>query len=83
LAGNLIYWPTRERILVFEQLTEAEGVFHIPVEREPIDLVSRETRGGNLLVAGNRLLIAGARKLQAFPLSKSEDIHRTDANSKD
>jgi hypothetical protein len=68
LAGNYVYWPTRERILVFEQLTTADGVFHLPVAKEPIDLAARGARGGNLLLVGDRLLIAGSRSLQVFPL---------------
>jgi hypothetical protein len=83
LAGNLVYWPTRERILVFEQLTQADGVFHVPVAREPIDLVGRKARGGNLLVAGDRFIIAGARELQVFPLLQPTDNKHPDANSKD
>jgi outer membrane protein assembly factor BamB len=63
LAGEHVYWPTRQRILVFAAPDNENW------QAEParfIDLVERGARGGNLLQAGDRLLISGATKMQAF-----------------
>lgn len=66
LAGSRVYWPTRERILVFEQLTEGTERGYEPVALPPIDLVAREARGGNLVVGRDKLIIAGAKQVQVF-----------------
>ena len=66
LAGKHIYWPTRKQILVFEQQTTASERGYEPVQVSTINLSERKARGGNLVPAGSRLLIAGATQLQAF-----------------
>jgi hypothetical protein len=66
LAGEQVYWPTRERILAFEQQTTGTARGYEPVATEPIDLVTREARGGNIIPAGDKLLVVGAKKLQVF-----------------
>jgi outer membrane protein assembly factor BamB len=60
LAGNRVYWPTRNMIFVFDQ-TSGEL-------KSTIDLRVRDERasGGNLVIAGGRLLIAAADRLVAF-----------------
>lgn len=59
LAGERIYWPTLERIYVFDQ--------HGPRQtRQPIDLTPMGLTGGNLLVSRDVLLIAAADRLSAF-----------------
>ncbi len=58
LAGDFLYWPTRDKIYVLEHAT---GKL-----RREIPLVPRGIRGGNLLVAGGRLLVAGANELVAL-----------------
>lgn len=50
LSADHIYWPTRDKIYVFD-LKSA-----LPVRA--IDLAPRRTSGGNLVIAGGRLLIA-------------------------
>ncbi len=62
LAGEHVYWPTRERVLVFAAPTDRKS----PVAVRYIDLVERDAQGGNLLLANETLFIAGAKKLQAF-----------------
>ncbi len=58
LAGPYVYWPTRDRIYVFDQQT-AEPV-------RAIDLMPLGAAGGNLLVADGRLLIATETELIAL-----------------
>ena len=50
LAGAYVLWPTREKIYVFQQQTA-----HLQKE---IELAPLGVRGGNLLVADGRLMIA-------------------------
>jgi hypothetical protein len=50
------------------------------VAKEPIDLAARGARGGNLLLAGDRLLIAGSRNLQVFPLEDNETTTQVNNN---
>lgn len=66
LAGEHVYWPTRENIYVFDQSpakTErgltARGIREIP-------LVPRGVTGGNLLIIGDKLIIAAGDKLALF-----------------
>ena len=58
LAGTHVYWPTREKIYVFDQRT-AQLV-------KAIELGPKKASGGNLVVAQGRLLIATAEELIAF-----------------
>lgn len=58
LAGNLVYWPAREQIYVFDQQT-AEL-------KKQISLLPRGLTGGNLLIADGRLLIATSDELIAM-----------------
>ena len=60
IAGDAVLWPTREqRIFVFD-LTAAEQV------RQAIDLRPFDVSGGNLVVAGDYLVIAGADEIAAL-----------------
>ena len=58
LAGEDVLWPTREKIHVFDQQTARQ--------KKVIDLVPRGASGGNLLVAGGRVLIATSTELIAL-----------------
>jgi outer membrane protein assembly factor BamB len=58
LAGDCVWWPTRERIYVFDAGTGRQ--------RKVIPLVPRGALGGNLVVGGSRLLIAGTDELIAL-----------------
>jgi len=58
LAGDCVYWPTREDVYVFDRST-AEP-------RKAISLAARGLTGGNLLVADGHLLIAGGNQLTAL-----------------
>lgn len=59
LAGDAVYWPTREEIHVFDQATAR------PV-RQPIKLDRRDAGGGNLIVAQDYLLVTTADEVTAF-----------------
>jgi outer membrane protein assembly factor BamB len=62
LSAGSVYWPTRERLYVFDQSASAAGR-----QRAPIPLVNeRGASGGNLVLAGGYLLIAGPDKLYGF-----------------
>jgi hypothetical protein len=66
LAGHHLYWPTRESILVFDQrITEQETDWRPRVVRE-IGLAGQRLTGGNLVLANETLLIAGADRLTAW-----------------
>jgi outer membrane protein assembly factor BamB len=58
LAGDCVLWPTREKIYVCDQATGRP--------KKVIDLPPRDVTGGNLLVAGERLLIATPDELVAL-----------------
>ncbi len=55
LAGKSVLWPTRDNLYVFDQETAR------PEKR--IDLAARGVHGGNLLVAGGRLVVATSSEL--------------------
>jgi outer membrane protein assembly factor BamB len=59
LAGNQVYWPTRDQIYVFDQRGPQQT-------RQPIDLAPLGLTGGNLVIARDVLLIAAASQLSAF-----------------
>ncbi len=58
MAGDFLYWPTRDKIYVLEHAT---GKLRREIPLAPLGI-----RGGNLLVAGGRLLVAGANELVAL-----------------
>jgi outer membrane protein assembly factor BamB len=59
LAGGKIYWPTASKIYVFDQRSGAK--------EQEVELITRDVlRGGNLLVAGDTLLIATHKELMAL-----------------
>lgn len=59
LAGQSVLWPTRERIYVLAQ----DGPRPL---RQPIELAPIGMTGGNLVPAGEMLLVAGADRLAAY-----------------
>jgi outer membrane protein assembly factor BamB len=65
LAGDCVLWPTREKIYVFDLATGHP--------KKVIDLTPRGVAGGNLLVAGERLLIATPDELIALGGSAMEN----------
>ena len=69
LAGPYVLWPTREKIYVFDQQTAR-------LKRE-IQLAPLGVRGGNLLVADGRLLIATPSELIVLgPTAERRKNHR-------
>jgi outer membrane protein assembly factor BamB len=59
LAGNLVYWPTREEIFVVDQATGAL--------RRRIPVTSRDgEKGGNLILAGDSLVVAQPRRIAVY-----------------
>lgn len=58
LAGDCVYWPTREKIYVFQAST---GQL-----KKAVSLTVRGASGGNLLIAGGYLLIATDNELIAL-----------------
>jgi tetratricopeptide (TPR) repeat protein len=81
LAGTKVYWPTSQSIHVFDQRTGEESA--------PIELESRGIPSGNLVAAGEILLIAGSERLTALGPTTSptarqsvdESLPRKDARS--
>ena len=59
LAGDKVYWPTAAKIYVFDQRTGAK--------LHDVELSTRDVRiGGNLLIAGDTLLISTHKELFAL-----------------
>ena len=54
LAGESVWWPTREKILRFDA---SSGRLH-----QEIPLASRGLSGGNLVVSGGYILVAGSKE---------------------
>jgi outer membrane protein assembly factor BamB len=76
LAGNVVYWPTREDIYVVDQATGRL--------RRRIPLLARYTEsGGNLVLAGDFLTVAQSRRMVVFgpnagpPLRKKQALPAT------
>lgn len=61
LAGDQVYWPTHDAILIFEQRPTATELGPQPTLVRKIELISRGATGGNLVLARNTLLIAADR----------------------
>ncbi|MCA9114566.1 MAG: PQQ-binding-like beta-propeller repeat protein [Planctomycetaceae bacterium] len=59
VAGQLVYWPTREEIFVVDVVSGR-------IERRVQLQASHGEQGGNLTIADGHLLIAGPQKLVAF-----------------
>lgn len=71
IAGDCVLWPTREqRIFVLDVLTARQ-------QREPIDLRPLDVKAGNLLLAGETLIVAGGEEIVALgrqpPARRPED----------
>ena len=66
LAGDNVWWPTRNTILVFRQRTERGQGGGSPIAVRELDLKQRGAIGGNLLIHDRVLLIASPDKLFAF-----------------
>ena len=66
IVDEQIWWPTRESILVFAvQLAKTNNGFVPPLLKE-IQLTPRGLTGGNLVVAGDKLIIATGTRLAVF-----------------
>ncbi len=68
LAGDEIYWPTHEKILVFDQRIRRQGTIRSAQQVGEFVLAAPpiNARGGNLVVNGDTLLIAAADTLYGF-----------------
>jgi hypothetical protein len=66
IAGNQIWWPTRESILVFGVAPIRAGNEFTPPLVKEIPLVPRGLTGGNLLIADDKLVITTGTKLAVF-----------------
>jgi tetratricopeptide (TPR) repeat protein len=70
LVGDIVVWPTRELLYVFQQeQAPSKDANTLPaMRRDPIRLADYGTAlgGGNIVVAGDYVLVAAADKLWAF-----------------
>lgn len=66
LAGDEVYWPTRESILVYAAAPRETATGFVPAVRREILLLPRMASGGNLVFAHGVLLIAAGDRLVAF-----------------
>jgi hypothetical protein len=65
ITQSQIYWPTRDQLFVFQNQLEKHGPRWEPKLAKVIDLDPRGLGGGNLVLAGDILLIATGDKLLA------------------
>ncbi len=86
LAGEHVYWPTREHILVFHQSPRQAAGGYSPQGIKEIPLFPRGAVGGNLVIAEGKLFLATGDKLMAFGESNpparpaaTEDIPKEEA----
>ena len=56
VAGEEVFWPTRDRIYVFDVITGQQT-------REPIDISALGSTGANLVAAEGRLLVVGQDRM--------------------
>jgi outer membrane protein assembly factor BamB/tetratricopeptide (TPR) repeat protein len=62
LMGDQVVWPTNDSLYIFDQRVPAPA----GVNRSPIVLTERGATGGNLVAAGDLLLIAAPNRLFGF-----------------
>ena len=78
LAGDHVYWPTRENILVFHQSSRKIDGGYAPQGIKEIPLFPRGAVGGNLVIAEGKLFLATGDKLMTFgeanPLPKAAEV---------
>lgn len=66
IIGDQVWWPTRESVLIFGLQPIKNGASYTPPLLKELSLVPRGLTGGNLVVAGDKLLIATGTKLAVF-----------------
>jgi len=71
MTADAVYWPTRDKIYVFDHAPRLAGgdqgqTVAYPQRKQTIDLRLRGLSGGNLLISGDILLIASENRLVAF-----------------
>ena len=66
LAGDHVFWPTRENILIFHQSPRKTDGGYAPQGVKEIPLFPRGAVGGNLVIAEGKLFLATGDKLFAF-----------------
>lgn len=66
LVDKLVYWPTRESIIVFDQRIRPEMRGRTPEPIGVLNLASQGATGGNLVPADGFLLIASHNLLSVF-----------------
>jgi outer membrane protein assembly factor BamB len=72
LAGDRVYWPTQSGIEIFAQAPQRTGMFTVPKQLKGIEFSGTDTSGGNLVRAGNCLILATADRLVAFEARRPE-----------
>ena len=87
LAGDHVYWPTRENILVFHLTPRRTERGYAPHGVKEIPLFPRGVVGGNLVIAEGKLFLATGDKLLAFsemnpPVKAGEEKDEKEANEK-
>ena len=70
VAGQNLWWPTREAIYLFAPQPASSDFGWQPRLIRTLPFAAPEYTGGNLVLAGNVLLVAGGDKLAAYLLAE-------------
>lgn len=76
LAGELVYFPTRDAIYVFQQQTQRTDAGWIPQGVAILELAGQGAQGGNLAIGDGVLLVASPDSLDAYralPMTSSSE----------
>jgi hypothetical protein len=66
VTSDFVLWPTQTALHAFALSPQRTGVFNVPKQMSELDLSRVDTTGGNLVLAGNRLIVATADRLIAL-----------------
>jgi outer membrane protein assembly factor BamB len=68
VAADRVYWPTESSLNVFALSPDRTGMFLEPKRIEQLPLTPRTSMGANLVVTGDRLLMATSDRLLGFEM---------------
>jgi outer membrane protein assembly factor BamB len=73
VAGDRVLWPTQSTLLMFDIEPEQKGLLYFPRLRHEARLEQWGATGGNLIVAGQRAVLATSDQLLGLPLEEATE----------